>query len=253
MTEEDRILDKIKKLLRLSRSSNPHEAALALQRAMEIAQANSIHLASIDPDDEVAGIRHKERMEARLHYEKRLAISLVQDFFSVRIIRGWNNLKIVGRAPDIQIAEYAYVYVVRACRLCMAAWEKEEAASRRRVTINKRRSFILGFMEGVRKNLAKLSIVRSDSLESVTAVLATNLLEKRRRDDYVAERWKLGKLPPVSFRVTDGAATNGFLDGMKTNINRPVAGAGLTHPRQLAQNTVDHRPSRSGGSACSAG
>ncbi len=233
MTEDDRILDKIKKLLRLSRSSNPHEAALALQRAMELAQANSIHLASVDPDDEVAGIRHKERMEARLHYEKRLAIGLIQDFFSVRIIRGWNHLKIVGRAPDIQIAEFAYVYLVRACRLCLAAFEKEEAAARRRVTTNKRRSFILGFMEGVRKNLHKLSVVRSDGLGSMTDVITTKVLEMRRRDDYVAERWTLGKLPPVSFRVTDGAATSGFLDGMKTNLNRPVSGSEIHHPRQL--------------------
>jgi hypothetical protein len=88
-------------------------------------------------------------------------------------------------------------------------------------------------MEGVRKNLNRLSVVRSDNIESMTAVLETNLLEKRRRDDYIAERWKLGKLPQVNFRVTDGAATNGFLDGMKTNINRPVAGSDLYHPRQL--------------------
>lgn len=234
MTEEDRILDKIKKLLRLSRSSNPHEAALALQRAMELAQANNLRLASIDPDDEVAGIRHKERMESRLHYEKRLAVGLIQDFFSVRIIRGWNHLKIVGRAPDIQIAEYAYVYLVRACRLCLAAFEKEEAAARRRVTINKRRSFILGFMEGVRKNLHKLSVVRSDSLGSMTDVITTKVLEMSRRDAYVAERWKLGKLPPVTFRMNDGSATNGFLDGMKTNLNRPVSGSDLHHPRQLS-------------------
>lgn len=233
MTEDDRILDKIKKLLRLSRSSNPHEAALALQRAMELAQANGVRLASIDPDDEVAGIRHKERAETRLHYEKRLAISLVQDFFSVRIIRGWNHLKIVGRAPDIQVAEYAYVYLVRACRLCMSAWEKEETAACRRVTINKRRSFILGFMEGVRKNIHKLSIQSSDSIPSMAALIASKTVEVKRRDAYVAERWKLETLPRVKFKLTDSAATNGFLDGMKTNLNRPVSGAEINHPRQL--------------------
>lgn len=235
MTEDDRILDKIKKLLRLSRSSNPHEAALALQRAMELAQANGVRLASIDPDDEVAGIRHKERLEARLHYEKRLAIVLIQDFFSVRILRGWNNLKIVGRAPDIQIAEYAYVYLVRACRLCMAEWAKEESSARRRVTANKRRSYVVGFMEGVRRNLKKLSVARADSVESMASVIATNLLEKRRRDDYVAERWKLGRpMSKVKFSVNNGAAVGGILDGMKTNISRPVSGADLHHPRQLA-------------------
>ena len=233
MTEDDRILDKIKKLLRLSRSSNPHEAALALQRAIELAQANGVRLASIDPADEVAGIRHKERLEARLHYEKRMAINLIQDFFSVRILRGRNHLKIIGRAPDIQIAEYAYVYVVRACRLCMAAWKKEEAASRRRVTINKRRSFILGFMVGVRENLNKLSIRSSESIPSMAALIASKTVEVQRRNAYVAERWNTKKLPPVSFRMTDGDATFGFLEGMKTNINRPVSGADIHHPRQL--------------------
>lgn len=234
MTEDDRILDRIKKLLRLSRSSNPHEAALALQRAMDLAQINGLRLASIDPDNEVAGIRHKERIETRLHYEKRLACGLVQDFFSVRIIRGWNNLKIVGRAPDIQVAEYAYVYVVRACRLSMAAWAKDEAAARRRVTTNKRRSFILGFVEGIRKNLDKLSVSRTVNMEMAAALMATNLLEKRRRDIYIAERWKTWEMPPVRFRVQDDSAASGFRDGMKTNLSRPISGADLLHQRQLA-------------------
>nr|DAL36009.1 MAG TPA_asm: Protein of unknown function (DUF2786) [Caudoviricetes sp.] len=39
MTDKEKILEKLKKLLALSKSDNPHEAALALQRVQKLMQA----------------------------------------------------------------------------------------------------------------------------------------------------------------------------------------------------------------------
>ena len=234
MSADELILDRIKKLLRLSRSSNPHEAALALHRAMELAQAHSIRLASIDPDDEVGGIRHKERDEARITFDKRLAMMLVQRYFSVKIIRGWNNLKIIGRAPDIQIAEYAYIFIVRSCRNCLAAYTKSERAERRKDTPNKRRQFVNGFMGGIDYQLREFRMRNQTSSGEGTSLVATAALENRRREAYALERWRLGKMPPPDYgRANAGAISNGFHQGRNTSIHQPIPGADLHHPRQL--------------------
>lgn len=118
----ENVIEKIKKLLRLSRSSNPHEAALALERAMAIAHENRIHIASVNPDAEKENLCHKEREETqRISFEKRLAASICVKHFSVSALWGYCSLIFVGRISDIQIAEYAYDFMLRACKKCLAA------------------------------------------------------------------------------------------------------------------------------------
>mgnify|MGYP003596235719 CR=1 FL=1 len=57
MTDKEKILEKLKKLLALSKSDNPHEAALALQRVQKLMQAYNItqtDLALSDIDESVS-------------------------------------------------------------------------------------------------------------------------------------------------------------------------------------------------------
>lgn len=42
MTDKEKVLEKLKKLLALSKSDNPHEASLALQRVQKLMQAYGI-------------------------------------------------------------------------------------------------------------------------------------------------------------------------------------------------------------------
>lgn len=61
MTDKEKILEKLKKLLALSKSDNPHEAALALQRAQKLMLAYNITQADLALSD----IREGENV--RLH------------------------------------------------------------------------------------------------------------------------------------------------------------------------------------------
>lgn len=234
MTPDDRILDKIKKLLRLSRSSNPHEAALALERAMALASAHQLHLGSIDPNDEVAGIRHEDRAEAaRLSFDKSLAIRLVAIYFSVKIVASYKRLIIVGRAPDIQIAEYAYLFIVRSCRNCVADYAKAERLAGRKDSAIKRRNYVNGFMAGIDMQLRRFKASYADPLIA-DALVKTDALERARRNEYVQKNWKVYTIPPPKVgRTNINAQFDGWLAGNRTNIHRPVAGAELHHPRQL--------------------
>ena len=52
MSATPEILEKIKKLLRLARSANQHEAQLALARALELARAHDVAVDSLNADEQ---------------------------------------------------------------------------------------------------------------------------------------------------------------------------------------------------------
>ena len=223
MQEDARIMARIRKLLRLSRSPNPHEAALALERALSLAQANSIRLAAVDPDAESGGITHKAVREARLHFEKERALILLQAHFNVNILRGQDYVRIIGREVDISIAEYAYTYIVRACRSCFKSFAAEEARSRRCMNTAKRQNFMYGFMKGVDQHLEKLRVRPDVDPDTSALIHDTQAMEARRRQEYLEANWKSKS---IKLRIPESrhsiAATMGFLDGCNTTIHRPV-------------------------------
>lgn len=51
--QQDKIVDKVRKLLRLSESSNPHEAALAASRAQDLIDQHRLQRALLDSSDDV--------------------------------------------------------------------------------------------------------------------------------------------------------------------------------------------------------
>jgi len=231
---EERTIDRIRKLLRLSKSPNPHEAALAMERAAQLAMQNNIALASVDPDEQSGGITSKITREARLHFEKERALILLQKHFNVNILRGQDYVRIIGREVDISIAEYAYTYIVRACRSCLKTFTAEEKSCRRTVSKAKKQNFIWGFMKGIDVHLTRLR-VRPDADPDTTAVIhATQAMEARRRKEYLAANWES---KDIAARVPEGkhsmAATLGFLNGSKTTISRPVADATRGHSTTL--------------------
>jgi len=224
---DERIIDRIKKLLRLSASPNAHEAALAMERAAALAMQNNIALSSINPDEAGGGITHKVTREARLHFEKERALLLLQRHFNVHIVRGQDYVRIIGREVDICIAEYAYTYIVRACRSCLKTFTAAEKAARRCMNKNKRQNFIYGFMEGIDRHLQKLR-ARPDVDPDTTALIhATQAMESRRRKEYIEAKWQTKDL---AIRIPEGksnlAAAVGFLNGISTTILRPVTDTG---------------------------
>ncbi len=214
-----RIIERIKKLLRLSRSTNQHEAQLAMQRAVELAAKHRVSIAAIDPDDDARVVTHKRRPEPRLAFEKKRAAGIVQAFFDVTVIRFPDHLKIVGYAPDIEIAEYAYEFLVAACRCCLARYRRELADDGKKLTRTRRYNFIDGFMRGIADSLSKLTEFK-DGGNTYALVLSTRGLQAR--NQYVATRWSLGRTRNPKFRTTNEALVSGWLQGKQTRIHRPV-------------------------------
>jgi len=113
-------VNKIKKLLALSRSSNISEAANALAKAMKLANDHNVEIKDLAGNDSL--IEEKDLSKKRCSlpkWECRLAAGMAQ-LFGCRIVtsKAWRDerIKIVGIPDDIENCTYVYVYLLRVIR-----------------------------------------------------------------------------------------------------------------------------------------
>lgn len=121
MTDREKILDKIKKCLALSASSNEHEAAAALRQARKLMEAHGISDAEILA---AGATEHRQRASAQhtpSRWETHLA-TCIGDAFGCRTIFGtgwfWEPASwvFIGCGPAPEIAGYAFQVLHRQCK-----------------------------------------------------------------------------------------------------------------------------------------
>ena len=146
---DEAVIEKIKKLLRLSKSNNPHEAELAMQRAMEIAAKHQIDLSGVDPSDDKNRVTHDfTPIWTRLPIEARYAEIIIRRFFSVDAMESKGGrfyrsavIIIVGHKSEIEIALYVFNFLVGHFR---RSWNNR--ANKR---LRNRKAFMRGLFEGL--------------------------------------------------------------------------------------------------------
>ena len=120
-TEYEKALAKAAKLLRLSSSSNPHEAALAASKAQEILDRYKIDRLSINidgnsdaPEEPIKdfGFDPLDSSNTAATWRVRLACSLAARNQSKVYLHG-SALCLIGRASDVSTVRYMYGYLTR--------------------------------------------------------------------------------------------------------------------------------------------
>jgi len=178
----DSITEKIRKLLRLAKSPNAAEADAALAKAMELAARHQVDASELADDDEVSKFvtRYFTCGGRRLSREWREALALVREFFNVTtcIMTGLGKVAFVGTETDVQIADYVTSFVVQRCRAELSTFTKKEKHRRRRMSKNKRASFITAFFSGLWVQLKKQ---REQQLSEINgfAIVLQNAKEAR--------------------------------------------------------------------------
>lgn len=205
-------LDKIRKLLRLAKSANQHEAALAMMRAQELAAKHRVALDSINPDDTDHWVTHQSSCPwTRLPPEARYAALIVQRFFRLkyfichRIAK--QRIVFVGLRHDVEIGFYIYNFLVAHFR---RSWNKR--TNRR---LRKRHDFILGMCNGIWQKLFE-SESSSDPAKD-TAIMATF-------SEYIDVHFgqlTQSKRKPAP-RISAAARTAGYRAGLNTNIHPAI-------------------------------
>jgi hypothetical protein len=227
-------VEKIKKLLRLARdkAASPAEAAIALERALELMARHNVEISELDLDAETERfVSERVRVGARLSEAKYLITNLVITFFPVKItlhekrtIKGWRmvtekDLVFMGTEQDVAIARYVFDFLVGASSRAMSTYVAGEKKARRRVTPRKKAGFLQGWIYGVASRLKPAT--QSAALGEGKAIIL-----KRRETAlaaYAREQFpNAGAVDREKKKTNDDALTAGWIEGRKTSIRTPV-------------------------------
>ncbi len=111
----DKLIEKLRKLLSLGTSSNEHESALALEKARDLALKYDIELSSIrltEPEKELNEIvRDDINLGQRKCVAQKFVSLILMKHFNVKLIytggrASGNFLVIIGNKTDVEIANY---------------------------------------------------------------------------------------------------------------------------------------------------
>lgn len=148
--EKKKILDKVKKCLALSASSNEHEAAAALRQARKLMEANGL-----DTSDVMAAGANESSSKSRVRecpsiWECLLAGKVAKGFgceliFSTGFAGKPGAWSFIGVPPNEEIAAYAFKVLLRQCQKARAEYIKTRL-KRCRKAVKTRRADI--FCEG---------------------------------------------------------------------------------------------------------
>lgn len=227
---------KVSKLLRLSESSNPHEAALAAQRAQEILTRYNIDRAALDldgsqsePEEEIENFTDRaplDEAKARLATWKTILANRLAKANQVAVYVSGSAIGIVGRPSDVEKVRYMYGLLVR---------EVDRLTNRDGKGCGQRwrNSFRLGVVSAIAEKLAQTAakVAHDMRAESNGAALvrvnqAIEKVEQRGRDVESFVRRNL-KLRESSRKVSASfdAHAAGYHAGQSINLGGNARGA----------------------------
>lgn len=218
MNEQDqRIIERIRKLLRLGAKTNHRaEAEAAIAKAHELAGEAGIAIDSIDADRESVRVTHEAGGPRSLTYSRKLCHGILKRHFSVHVIGdSFSGAVYVGPAVNIAIARHVENFLLRACAAAWSEYAVERAVRNARKATERRRAFEKGFYAGIDNVLSRRPI-RNDAADINLAI-----------DAYTRRNFKIVSVPlnnkiPARY---DHALYSGVVAGQKTRLDRPVEAA----------------------------
>lgn len=160
-SEAGRVIDKVRRLLALAGSDNPHEADAAMQQARRLMLEHNIRERDTRVDDRDFTFAHVGPVKARHdEHERVLASILTKHFFveaiwthSFRPLEGRRGavLEICGTRANVRMAEYVHGFLLQAGE---AAWKRHRAEHAVKGDRD-RRTFLVGVMRGFRDKLER--------------------------------------------------------------------------------------------------
>lgn len=183
MSEHDKAMDQIRKLLRLANSTSAHEAAVATAKAQELMdryKITTLAAALSTPTDEpiedfgAKGAYLDDHGSQRLpSWKGRVAMVLAKanqcQVYQTHIGDGLKNLSIIGRASDVETVRYLYAFVQKEIeqlveqhgRGCGQTW---------------RNNFRIGCVEAIADTLKKERAALANTMRAEARVVSANAL-----------------------------------------------------------------------------
>lgn len=215
--EKEKVLEKIKKCLALSKSANEHEAALALKQAQALMEKHQI----TDSDVELSKISTEEsgqRVARRLADWQWDVAALVAEVFGCEKYKQGNRMYFYGFGNRPQIAAYSFDVVWRqisAARRKYLRYQCHQSNKAKREYMANR--YCEGWLHGARKVVQEFALGND---------------EQNRMEEYATKILQIKYVNPKTIRANsslraagDFAAYAGAEDGEKLQLHHAVNGA----------------------------
>ena len=160
MTRE-RIIERVRKLLALSNSSNEHEAALAAAHAQRLLAEHNLAMSELDVAEEGAGEVELQVARTVPKWLSSLFATVANAFDCFPIVTTTTNhslLRFIGVGEDPAVAACTLQYLMQELRRLASLYQRSfEAKNGQQLPTDRKRirhSYLLGAVHGVRQALA---------------------------------------------------------------------------------------------------
>lgn len=227
--ESEKILDKVRKLLKLAGNNpNAEEAALAAAKAQELILRHKLDMASIDVEAEaqepVQGMFAHDPLEESLAGGKtwrgRLAVILCRQNACCPVKVG-QSLRIIGTASNVATVRYLYAYVVLEIERLMRQWVLECGG---RVGKTPRNNFRTGAVSGVAERFKELERKVRHEYAGTMALVRVDQEAQRLAAFVETQKLRNGARPHQQYDARGYEA--GRAAGRTISFNKQVGGRG---------------------------
>lgn len=213
----EKLIDKIRKLLRLSDSPNENEAKLAMEKALEIAQQHGIELSKITTEVKTNSISDESiQMGQRLPIVGNYVFCILNKFFNVKVLTSGSramgkSVILVGTPENISIAKHIYTFL---SGVMEDSWKTYYNS--RNIPLSERKNYYLGFFTELSRKLEE----NKKKVESVNTNLGLMVINNSKAiEDYTNNKWNnLKKGKGLAGNYSD-SFYDGVEKGKETNLH----------------------------------
>ena len=219
----EKVIDRIKKLLSLATSDNEHEARMAAEKANEILLRHNISMSQVEAsDDDFENAILEQR--SRLSVEAKFIQTIVSRFFFVKIVQTRINKKltlhILGDLTNVQIGTYTYQFLQRKFKELWLEYKRQTNCG-----CSAKQSYYYGLYTGLvdQLDIQRAKIIKEKESNSTALVVVNNVLIKYLKDQYPHLTERNSGHVPINDR---NAVTAGNTDGKNIRIQRGIESKG---------------------------
>ncbi|MFC1461363.1 SprT-like domain-containing protein [Verrucomicrobiota bacterium] len=224
LSENDRILLRVQKLLSLAQSNNQHEAEAAMAKAHELIAKYNLDLLASEKQRKFHSMCVGESALRRPRQDSYLA-NLLQDFYFVRTIwipayvlekgKVGRVLEISGTGENLKLASYVHDFVLRFIEEQWIHYSSKTGLSSRKKT-----DFAMGIIQGFRNTLESQEKARMRGEETTCALVK---LEDHQLSEYYRYKYPRVCHTHSERRIRDiGVQKDGERCGKKMVISKPI-------------------------------
>ena len=235
---EERLHQRIRKLLALAASDNEHEAGLALARASALLSHHRLDAAALSGGNCFSHESINTGQQLLPRYRSAIC-SLLLEHFAVRVIIASSydqhrnivlkTVELLGRSQDVAIARHCYHFLEERLATLWRAQRQRFSGQGQRA----RSSYFLGLLAGFRETLA--GEARKEQVKTSAAHSTALMLSEEQLNRFVGERFpRLRNQRRQGLKVANAPFAAALEEGRKLRLSAPLTNSSAVPAKPAA-------------------